>query len=189
LREAVVSSSKRPLFLSLMAGTTTAKIEALIGEGTRVVRSMPNTPALIGEGITGFAPGRHATGADLALAEAILGAVGTAVRVEEAQLDAVTAVSGSGPAYVYHFLNALIEGGIEQGLDPETAKRLAVQTAVGAAKMVGASDLSPVALADQVKSPGGTTLAGCSVLAEADWEGTIRKAVAAARKRAGELSA
>ncbi|SDU19792.1 pyrroline-5-carboxylate reductase [Verrucomicrobium sp. GAS474] len=187
LRETLAGREEKPLFLSLMAGITTDRIEVLLGEGTRIVRAMPNTPALIGEGITGYAPGRHATEGDLAVAQALLAAVGTAVRVEEPLLDAVTAVSGSGPAYVYHFLNALIAGGIAEGLSPAVAKQLAVQTAIGAAKMVGASDLSPIALADQVKSPGGTTVAGCNVLAEAGWEDSLQKAVAAARRRATEM--
>ncbi len=101
----------------------------------------------------------------------------------------MTAVSGSGPAYVYHFLNALIEGGVAEGLAPETARKLAVATVLGAAEMVARSSESPLALADQVKSPGGTTMAGCQVLADGKWEEILRNAVAAARRRAAEFSA
>jgi pyrroline-5-carboxylate reductase len=177
------------LFVSLLAGVTVAKLEALLGPQARVVRTMPNTPALIGEGITGYAPGTRATADDWRTVETILSAVGEAVRVEEKDLDAVTAVSGSGPAYVYHFLNALIEGGAAQGLAPEVARRLAVQTVIGAAKMVGENPaLSPLDLAAQVKSPNGTTVAACAVLESRKWEEALRDAVAAARKRAAELS-
>ena len=177
------------LFLSLLAGTTTAKLEGLLGPNARVVRTMPNVPALIGEGITGYAPGARATVADLALVDTLLSAVGRAVRVEERDLDAVTAVSGSGPAYVYHFVNALIAGGVAEGLSPEVARLLAAQTVIGAGRMVAENPaFSPLDLAAQVKSPNGTTVAACVVLEERQWEEILRAAVAAARKRAAELS-
>jgi pyrroline-5-carboxylate reductase len=187
--EPLKSAARGKLFISLLAGVPTARIERFLGPGARVVRAMPNTPALIGEGITGFAGGVSANVEDLRLAEAILASVGTAVKVAEKDLDAVTAVSGSGPAYVYHFLNALIEGGVAEGLSPEVARTLAVQTVLGAAKMVEQSADSPISLANQVKSPNGTTVAGCNVLAERGWEAALKEAVAAARRRAGELSA
>lgn len=177
------------LFISILAGVTISRLESLLDLDARVVRAMPNTPALIGEGITGYAPGTDVTDADLKLVETLLSSVGTAVRVEEKDLDAVTAVSGSGPAYVYHFLNALIEGGVAEGLTAEAARQLAVQTVIGAAKMVaGNPALSPLDLAAQVKSPNGTTVAACAVLEAGKWEEILRDAVAAARKRAAELS-
>ncbi|MDE1172021.1 MAG: pyrroline-5-carboxylate reductase [Verrucomicrobium sp.] len=184
LREAAAGK----LFVSLLAGLKLSRLQELLGPQARVVRSMPNTPTLIGEGVTAYAAGPGVTEGDLALVQTLLESCGLARRVEEKELDAVTAVSGSGPAYVYHFLNALIEGGIEQGLSPEAARELAVQTVRGAAGMVAASSESPLALAAQVKSPNGTTLAGCRVLEEGNWEKILREAVAAARARSEALS-
>jgi len=176
------------LFISLLAGVPLGRLQELLGPAARIIRAMPNTPAQIGEGITGYAVGASATEGDAALAQSVLEAVGTALRVEESRLDAVTALSGSGPAYVFHFLNALIEGGIAEGLDPATARTLALQTVIGAAKLAAQSPDSPLTLANQVKSPNGTTVAACNVLAERDWEGILRAAIAAARRRAAELS-
>ncbi len=184
LREAAAGR----LFISLLAGIPLARLQEHLGPAARIVRAMPNTPALIGEGITGYALGTGVTDEDAALAQAALQAVGQALRVEESQLDAVTALSGSGPAYVFHFLNALIEGGVAEGLPPALARTLALQTVIGAAKLVAASGESPLALADQVKSPNGTTVAACNLLAERHWEETLRAALAAARRRAAELS-
>ena len=175
------------LFISLLAGVPLARLQEHLGPEARLIRAMPNTPALIGEGITAYALGASATEADAALAQAVLQAVGQALRVEESQLDAVTALSGSGPAYVFHFLNALIAGGIAEGLPPETARTLALQTVLGAAKLVATTGESPLTLADQVKSPNGTTVAACNLLAERHWEETLRAAIAAARRRATEL--
>lgn len=176
------------LFLSVAAGISLAQLESWLGSGARVVRAMPNTPSLVGEGMSAFCSGSRATSDDRTLIQKILTSVGKTVEVPENQINAVTALSGSGPAYCFHFLNALIDGGITEGLSPETARLLAIQTLRGSTALVDSTGESPLALAAQVKSPGGTTFAGCAALEAGAFEKTVQSAVKAASKRADELS-
>ena len=173
--------------LSIAAGVTIATIEAALGAGAAVVRAMPNTPALVGAGAAAIAPGSHADDADLAWAEEILGAVGTVVRVPEHLLDAVTGLSGSGPAYVFLLLDALIEGGVAAGLPRDTAEGLAGQTILGAASLYLQGDQTPGELRAAVTSPGGTTAAGLRVLEQRAVRAAFIDAVLAATERATEL--
>jgi pyrroline-5-carboxylate reductase len=177
------------LFLSIAAGITIEKIRGWLDPTARIVRAMPNTPMQIGTGASVYAGGPNATAADLALAERVLASAGKAWPVEENQIDVVTALSGSGPAYVFHFLDALTRAGIGIGLPEKLAGDLALQTALGSAQLAAQSDLSPLELAAQVKSPKGTTLAGCAVLEEGDaLNQLMARCLAAAKLRAEQLS-
>jgi pyrroline-5-carboxylate reductase len=177
------------LFLSIAAGVTIEKIRGWLHPTARVIRSMPNTPMQIGAGASVYAADRAATGADLALAERVLASAGKAWRVDEAQIDTVTALSGSGPAYVFHFIDGLIQAAVELGLSKELAGNLALQTVLGSAQLAAQSPLAPLELAAQVKSPRGTTLAGCAVLEENDaLNRLLASCLAAAKKRAEELA-
>ncbi|MGE0798129.1 MAG: pyrroline-5-carboxylate reductase [Lautropia sp.] len=188
----------RPLFqqwpqavlVSIAAGTTIATIVAASGGHPRVVRAMPNTPALIGAGISGlYAPPGLAAG-DRALAAAILASTGAVVTVDrEPLIDTVTAVSGSGPAYAFYLMEAMIEGGIAGGLDPAAARDLALHTVRGAALLALASDEPPQTLRQRVTSPGGTTAAAIAVLDAQQVRASLVAAVAAAAERSKELSA
>jgi pyrroline-5-carboxylate reductase len=173
--------------LSVAAGIRAAAIEAALDEGVPVVRAMPNTPALIGAGAGAIAPGTHAGEADLAWAEEILGAVGTVVRVPEASLDAVTGLSGSGPAYVFLVAEAMAEGGVLAGLPRDVAETLAYQTLLGAARLVVEEGSPPSALRAAVTSPGGTTAAGLRELERGGVRAAFLEAVMAATERAREL--
>lgn len=173
--------------LSIAAGVRIAAIEALLPAGTPVVRCMPNTPALVGRGATALAPGTSAGEADLAWAESVLAAVGIVITVDEDDLDAVTGLSGSGPAYLFRLAEALRAAGTAQGLDPSTADALTRQTLLGAATLLAGSDRDPAQLRADVTSPGGTTAAGLAVLDEADFTGLIDRVVAAATERSREL--
>lgn len=173
--------------LSIAAGVTIATIEDALPDGAAVVRAMPNTPALIGQGAAAIAAGTHATDDDVAWAESILSAVGSVSIVPENLLDAVTGLSGSGPAYVFVVLDALIEGGVAAGLPRETAEDLAGQTLLGAAGLYLAGDKSPGELRAQVTSPGGTTAAGLRVLEQRAVRSALIDAVIAARDRSIEL--
>jgi pyrroline-5-carboxylate reductase len=176
-----------PRLLSIAAGITIATMEAALAEGAVVVRSMPNTPALVGQGMAAIAGGAHADDDDLAWASSILSAVGRVVTVEEHELDAVTGVSGSGPAYVFHLAEALTAAGIAQGLDRGVADTLTRQTLLGAATLLSESGEDPAQLRINVTSPGGTTQAGLEVMAERDFTGLIDAVVAAATARSVEL--
>ncbi len=175
--------------LSIAAGVTIAAMEAELAPGTPVVRAMPNTPALVGAGAAAIAGGAAATDATLDWAESILGAVGTVVRVDEALLDAVTGLSGSGPAYVFLVAEAMIAAGVDAGLPREVSYDLTVQTLLGAATLLAQSDQGPEALRAAVTSPNGTTAAGLAVLEDRDLRGALTAAIAAATARSKELGA
>jgi pyrroline-5-carboxylate reductase len=177
------------LLISIAAGIPTSRIERELTGSPRVVRVMPNTPALVGAGAAALCKGRYATDDDLATAEAILSAVGVTVRVEEQHMDAVTALSGSGPAYVFYVTEAMVQAGIHAGLSPELSKQLALQTVYGAAKLMVESAESPETLRRKVTSPGGTTEAALKVMAERKLIQTFVEAVQAATNRGRELSA
>ena len=173
--------------LSVAAGITTRAIEDAAGEGVRVVRAMPNTPALIGAGAAAICAGSAAGDEDLAWAEDVLGAVGVVVRVPEKALDAVTGLSGSGPAYVFLVAEALAEAGVLNGLPRDTAETLAFQTLLGAARLLADSDDGPAALRAAVTSPGGTTAAGLHMLESHGVRAAFLDAVTAATERSREL--
>lgn len=175
------------LLLSIVAGLPLERLEAAGGPNFRVIRAMPNTPALIMRGATGFARGTHATNEDAAMAARIFGSAGIAVEVKESLLDAVTGLSGSGPAYVYTVIEALADGGVLMGLPRDLALQLAAQTVAGAAEMVLQQKVHPGVLRDQVTSPGGTTIAGLEVLEQRGLRSALMGAVRAATERAAEL--
>ena len=184
--EAAVGAGARRV-LSIAAGVTIARLEAAAGEGVAVVRAMPNTPALIGAGAAAIAGGTAATDDDLAWAETILGAVGTVVRVPEASLDAVTGLSGSGPAYVFLVAEALMDAGVLAGLPRPTAEALVRQTLLGAARLLAEGADGPEALRAAVTSPGGTTAAGLRELERHGLRSALLEAVAAATERSRQL--
>ena len=183
-RAAVAAGTER--LLSIAAGVTVGAIEAVTGD-VPVVRAMPNTPALIGAGAAAIAPGTTAGEADLAWAEGVLGAVGTVVRVPEQLLDAVTGLSGSGPAYVFLVAEALVDAGVLVGLTRPTSAALVGQTLLGAARLLVEGEDSPEALRAAVTSPGGTTAAGLRVLEAQGVRSALIEAVAAAAARSAEL--
>ncbi len=174
--------------LSIAAGARTGAIESCLPAGIPVIRCMPNTPALVGRAATAIAAGSSATADDLAWATSILAAVGVVVIVDEADLDAVTGLSGSGPAYLFELAEALRAAGVAQGLDAGIADVLTRQTLLGAATMLAGSDRDPAQLRSDVTSPGGTTAAGLAVLAEAGFERLFDRVVAAATERSRELA-
>ncbi len=173
--------------LSIAAGVTIAALEAGAGTGVAVVRAMPNTPSLVGLGAAAVAGGAHAGDADVDWAMEILGAVGVVVRVDEAQLDAVTGLSGSGPAYVFLLAESMMAAGVAQGLSNEVARELVEQTLLGAASLLRSSDDGPATLRENVTSPGGTTAAGLAVFAAGGFTDLVAAVVAAATERSVEL--
>jgi len=175
--------------LCIAAGVTITAIESALSNPVPVVRAMPNTPALVGAGAAAIAGGTNATDDDLAWAESILGAVGEVVRVPEALLDAVTGLSGSGPAYVFLVAEALIDAGVLAGLPRDVSTRLAIQTLLGSARLLAETGETPEALRAAVTSPGGTTAAGLRQLERAGVRSAILEAVAAATARSKELGA
>lgn len=180
------------LFLSIAAGTRIAAFEAAFGPGARIVRSMPNTPAMVGRGITAIVGNAHATAEDMALARALMGAVGAVVALDdEAQIDAVTAVSGSGPAYVFHLIEAMAAAGVAEGLAPDVAMQLARATVCGAGELAHRSPDTAAQLRVNVTSPGGTTAAALGVLMDpvAGFPQLLARAVKAAADRGRELGA
>lgn len=174
------------LVISIAAGIPLARFESAL-ENRRIVRVMPNTPALVGAGAAGFTRGKLATADDAQTVERMFNTVGIASEVPESLLDAVTGLSGSGPAYAFEIIEALSDGGVLAGLPRETATRLAAQTILGAAKMVLETGLHPGSLKDAVTSPGGTTIAGLHELEKGALRGTLMSAVWAATARAREL--
>lgn len=173
--------------VSIAAGVTIARLAAGLATGQRIVRVMPNTPCLIGRGASGYALGPTATKEDGRLVAELLSAVGVAYEVPESQLDAVTGLSGSGPAFVYTMIELLAQGGKDAGLPADLADQLAVHTAAGAAEMILATGETPAVLRDRVTSPGGTTLAGLKALEENDFARAVVAAVRAATERSVEL--
>jgi pyrroline-5-carboxylate reductase len=173
--------------ISIAAGVPLAKLEAGLGAGARIIRVMPNTPALVGASATAFALGKSARPGDGELAQKLFSAVGLAFQVKEALLDAVTGLSGSGPAYVCLFIEGLSDGGVAAGLPREVATRLAAQTVMGSAKMVLETGLHPGVLKDMVTSPGGTTIEGLHELEKGKVRGTLISAVRAAAEKSRKL--
>jgi pyrroline-5-carboxylate reductase len=183
------AGAKTPLVISIVAGMTLARFEERLGARARVVRVMPNTPALIGRGVSAYFPGPACSARDAALAEEILAGLGPVHRLPgENYLDAVTGLSGSGPAYVYVMIEALADAGVMMGLPRALAQDLAARTVAGAAEMVSATGMHPAKLKDQVASPGGTTIAGLVELERAGFRAALINAVEAAAKRSKELS-
>lgn len=176
------------LVISIAAGITTATLESLVAEGVDCVRAMPNTPALIGQGMTGVSGGERCSGAALHRAADIMSTVGSVVLIPESDQDALTAISGSGPAYAFYLAEAMLEGAAGLGLDPALARILVNQTLLGAASMLGATDVEPAELRRRVTSPNGTTAAAVAVLDERGVRESIVRAVAAAAQRSKELS-
>jgi len=173
--------------LSIAAGVRLDTLEEDLGAGAAVVRAMPNTPSLVGEGAAAVAAGTNAGDGDLRWASEILSAVGTVVVVDEPMMDAVTGLSGSGPAYLFLLAEALIDAGIAEGLPHETATVLTEQMLIGAATLLRRSDSPPSALRQNVTSKGGTTAAGIAVFEEADFSGLVAAVVSAASERSREL--
>jgi pyrroline-5-carboxylate reductase len=173
--------------LSIVAGVPTARLEAVMPPGSVVVRAMPNTPALIGAGVAGLSGGMAATSADLDWAEGILAAVGTVVRLPERQLDAVTGISGSGPAYVFLVAEALVEAGVTAGLPRDVSRQLVVGTLLGSARMLDETGAEPAELRAAVTSPGGTTAAAVRTLEFKAVRSAFIEAVAAAVERSRQL--
>lgn len=178
---------KPQLVISIAAGITLGALEDFVSEGVRVIRAMPNTPALVGKGAAGYCLGSRATREDAEAARKLLGSVGLAVEVPERLMDAVTGLSGSGPAYIYLVIDALADGGVRAGLPRADAVRLAAQTVLGAAAMVLETGEHPAVLKDMVTSPGGTTIAGLAELERHGLRSALIEAVAAATRRATEL--
>lgn len=180
-----VDSSK--LVISIAAGVPIAALQRNLGAGARIVRTMPNTPCLVGKGATALAPGEHATAEDLVTATTLFDAVGLTTTVDESQLDAVTGLSGSGPAYIFLIIEALSDAGVKVGLSRHIALKLAAQTVLGSAHLLLETGEHPGALKDQVTSPGGTAIAGLHTLEAGGLRTTLIDAVEAAARRAKQL--
>jgi pyrroline-5-carboxylate reductase len=189
LRE--VASAVRPgtLVVSMAAGITTSLVEAELAAGTPVVRVMTNTPVFVDEAMSALSPGTHATEEHQVLVEDLLRPVGRVIRVPESQQDAVTALSGSGPAYFFYLVEAMTDAGILLGLPRAVAAELIVQTAVGSARMLRESDEHPVVLREAVMSPGGTTISAIRVMEDHGVRAAMLAALEAARDRSRELAA
>jgi pyrroline-5-carboxylate reductase len=177
----------RHLLVSIMAGVSCGRLEDFFSEPPRVIRVMPNTPALVMSGAAAIAGGKTATTEDMAKTEAIFSAVGSCCRVDERLMDAVTGLSGSGPAYVLTFIEAFADGGVKNGLPRETALQLAMQTVLGTARLLAETGEHPGSLRDKVTSPGGTTIAGLHALEKGSFRATVMNAVDAATARSKEL--
>lgn len=187
LQEIASAVNDKHLIVSIVTGISTSKLSELLGAERRIVRVMPNTPCLVGEAASGIAAGAKATKEDAELVEKLFQSVGVAHRVSEPLLDAVTGLSGSGPAYIYQVIEAMSDGGVKAGLARDVATALAAQTVLGAAKMVLETGIHPGALKDMVTSPAGTTIAGLAILEQRAVRSAFIDAVDAASRRAREL--
>jgi pyrroline-5-carboxylate reductase len=187
LKEISVAADGSKLVISIAAGITTGRIEKLLSKGPRIIRVMPNTPALVLAGAAGIAAGPKAGQDDIAVAQSIFNAIGRSVVVEERLMDAVTGLSGSGPAYVFMIIDALSDAGVKAGLPRPLALELAAQTVFGSAKMVLETKEHPGRLRDMVTSPGGTTIEGLHALEKGKLRATLMNAVEAATARSKEL--
>jgi pyrroline-5-carboxylate reductase len=187
VKEIAEKLGKTKLLVSVAAGVPLSRIEANAGPGARVVRVMPNVSCVVGAGAAGFAGGAHASAEDLERVRSILNSFGIGLPVEEKYLDAVTGLSGSGPAYVFLFIESLADGGVQVGLPREVALKLALQTVYGAARMALESAKHLGELKDEVTSPGGTTIAGLYALEKGGLRGTVMEAVLQATRRSQEL--
>lgn len=177
----------RHLLVSVVAGIQTTYLESFMPEGVPVVRAMPNTSCTIGQSATGIAAGRWAKPEHVKLTETLFNAVGTVATLAEQHLDAVTALSGSGPAYVYYLVESMEKSGIDAGLPPDTVRKLTVQTLLGAAEMLVKTGEEPAKLREKITSPAGTTFAGLEALKARDFAGAVEAAIFAARDRAKQL--
>jgi pyrroline-5-carboxylate reductase len=186
-REIAKKLGSAKLLVSVAAGVPLSRIEAQLTPGARAVRVMPNLPCVVGAGAAGYCAGAHATPSDLEHVGAILNSFGVAMPVEEKYLDAVTGLSGSGPAYVFLFMEALADGGVQAGLARDVALKLAMQTVYGAARMALETTKHLGELKDEVASPGGTTIAGIYALEQRGFRGTVMDAVVKATERSKEL--
>ena len=187
LREISTSLNANQTIMSIAAGVTTQSIEESLGGKPPVIRVMPNLPALVGEGISVMCGGSHATESDFERVEAVLSAVGVCLKAPEEMMDPVTALSGTGPAYVFHTMEAMIQSGIEMGMSSEMAERLVLHTVFGAAMLAMESDLDPTSLREAVTSRGGTTDAAISHLEENGYTRLVVEAILAAMNRSEEL--
>ncbi len=187
IQEIAPAVGEQKVVISIAAGVPTAKLEAAFAKPVRVVRVMPNTPALVLAGAAGLCAGSRATPADLEVARALFDALGRTVVVSESLMDAVTGLSGSGPAYIFVLIEALADGGVKMGLTREAALTLAAQTVYGSAKLLLETGLHPGELKDRVTSPAGTTIAGLHALEEHAFRGAIIDAVERATLRSREL--
>jgi pyrroline-5-carboxylate reductase len=187
LDEVAGTISSDALVISIAAGVPVSTIQSRLASGTRVIRAMPNTPALVDAAATAIAGGEHASEADLADAKRIFDAIGITVILEESQLDAVTGLSGSGPAYVFLILEALSDAGVKVGLSRRTSQLLAAQTLLGSAKLLLETNEHPGRLKDMVTSPGGTAITGLHTLENGGVRTTLMNAVEAATRRSREL--
>lgn len=179
--------TEKHLLVSIAAGVTLARMESALPAGAKVVRVMPNTPALVGASASGYALGKAAGSEEAQLVQKLLSAVGTAYQVKESLLDAVTGLSGSGPAYVFLMIEALSDGGVAAGLPRDTATKLAAQTLLGSAKMLLETGQHPGALKDMVTSPGGTTIDGLHELEKGGLRAALINAVRAASEKSKKL--
>ena len=179
--------SEKHLVISIAAGIPLSFMESRLGSGCRVIRVMPNTPALVLEGASALSGGTHASDADMETACHIFSAVGRSIVLPENYLDAVTGLSGSGPAYVFQFIESLMDGAVKVGLSQQDARTLVLQTMLGSVKLAMESDAHPAQLRSMVTSPGGTTIAGLHELEKAGFKAGVMNAVEAATKRSEEL--
>ena len=188
LSEVAAAGLKSKLILSIAAGVTTDRIEKALGAAIPVVRAMPNMPAIAGEGITAISPGRYAGPSHMKTAKDLLSVIGSVIVVEEGLIDAVTAISGSGPAYFFYLVECMIEAAREFGLNETDAKLLAVKTALGSARVMDSAEVPPEVLRAKVASKGGTTEAALKLFESRGLKDIIKEAIRAARSRAKELA-
>lgn len=188
LKQVAAAAGTNTLVVSIAAGVTIAALEANLQEGARVVRVMPNTPCSVGQCAAAFVKGSNTTSEDMDLVQSLLSSVGLAVACQEKDINAVTGLSGSGPAYGFLMIESMADGGVRAGLSRDVALKLAAQTLKGAAEMVLKTGTHPGVLKDQVCSPGGTTIAGVEALEKGAFRATVMGAVTAAAERADELS-